>query len=65
MGMTLLPASIEEKSLLLDLFVNKINAINKKEGRVLGTYQVLEMLEDIAIEEGLIECPHCNRKVIR
>ncbi len=35
---------------------------NKKSGTVIGTYQILEMLENIAIEEGMVECPHCHRK---
>lgn len=60
--MTLLPESREDRAKLLELFVLKIQTINKKSGTVIGTYQILEMLENIAIEEGMVECPHCHRK---
>lgn len=60
--MVLIPDSQEDKAKLLDLFVDRILAINKKSGQVIGTYQILTMLEDISIEEGLIECPHCHNK---
>lgn len=60
--MTRLPESQSDKARLLDLFVEKLNAINKKSGTILGTYQILEMLERIAVEEGMIECPHCHRR---
>lgn len=61
--MTLLPESAEDRARLLELFVLEIQAINKKEGRVMGTYQILERLEAIAIENGLVACPYCRRKV--
>lgn len=60
--MTLLPDSTEDKSRLLELFVGRLQSINKKSGTILGTYQILEMLEEMAIEEGMIECPHCHRR---
>ena len=60
--MTLLPESSSDRARLLELFVLKIQTINKKEGRVFGTYQILDMLEEIAIKEKMIECPTCGRK---
>ncbi len=60
--MTLLPESEKDRAHLLELFVLKIQRINKECGTVMGTYQILETLEEIAIEEGMIECPHCHRK---
>lgn len=63
--MTLLPESMPDRAHLLDLFVLKIQSINKKSGTVLGTYQILEMLEEIAIEEGMVECPHCHQRCKR
>jgi len=60
--MTLLPESVEDKSRLLELFVLEIQTINKKEGRVMGTYQILVRLEELAIENGFVACPHCGRK---
>lgn len=60
--MTLLPESKEDRAKLLELFVLKIQKINKKEGRVFGTYQILEILEDIAIKEKMIDCPTCGGK---
>lgn len=60
--MTLLPESTPDRARLLELFVLKIQAINKKEGRVFGTYQILDMLEDIAVKEGMVECPACGHK---
>lgn len=60
--MTLLPESQEDRARLLELFVLKIQTINKKSGTVFGSYQILTMLENIAIEEGMVACPHCGRK---
>jgi hypothetical protein len=60
--MTLLPESETERARLLELFVLKIQTINKKSGTILGTYQILETLEEIAIKEGMVECPHCHCK---
>ena len=61
--MTLLPESTEDRSRLLELFVLELQQINKKEGRVMGTYQILERIENIAIREGMVECPYCGRKL--
>lgn len=59
---TLLPESQEDRARLLELFVAEIEGINKVEGRVMGTYQILERLEAIAIRNGMLECPCCGRK---
>ena len=60
--MTLLPESQKDKARLLELFVLKMQTINKGYGRTFGSYQLLSMLEDMAIEEGMIPCPYCGRK---
>ena len=54
--------SSDEKAIVLDNFINRIETINRKSGTVLGSYQVLEMLELVAIDAGYIECPHCGVK---
>jgi len=60
--MTLLPESEKDRARLLELFILKIQTINKTSGTVMGTYQILESIEEIAIQEGMIECPHCHQK---
>lgn len=60
--MTQLPESQEDRARLLELFVLEIQKINKTSGRVYGTYQILEWLEEIGIKEGMVACPHCGRK---
>jgi len=51
-----------EKAMILDNFITHIRAINRKSGQVLGSYQILDMLEQIAIDVGYIECPTCHQK---
>ena len=51
-----------EKAMILDNFITHIRAINRKSGQVIGSYQILDMLEQIAIDVGYIECPTCHRK---
>jgi len=60
--MTLLPESEKDRARLLELFVLELQQINKKEGRAMGTYQILERLESIAIKEKMVECPMCGRR---
>lgn len=57
-----LPESEKDKSKILELFVLKMKETNKKEGRVFGSYQILEIIEEISIKEGMIKCPVCGRK---
>ena len=51
-----------EKAMILDNFITHIRAINRKSGQVIGSYQILDMLEQIAIDVGYIECPTCHQK---
>jgi hypothetical protein len=61
--MTLLPESTEDRARLLKLFVGEIQRRHKdKGGTIYGSYQILDWLEEIAIENGMVECPHCHRK---
>jgi uncharacterized protein (UPF0212 family) len=52
----------DEKAMVLDNFINTIDKINHKSGVVLGSYQVLEMLDSIAVDLGYVECPTCHQK---
>ena len=52
----------DEKAIVLDNFMNRIQGINRKSGVVLGSYQVLDMIEHVAIDAGYIECPTCHQK---
>ena len=51
-----------EKAIILDNFITRISGINRKSGQVIGSYQILNMLERIAIDVGYIECPTCHQK---
>jgi hypothetical protein len=51
-----------EKAIILDNFITRIGGINRKSGQVIGSYQILDMLEQIAIDVGYIECPTCHQK---
>ena len=52
-----------EKAIILDNFITRISGINRKSGQVIvGSYQILDMLEQIAIDVGYIECPTCHQK---
>jgi hypothetical protein len=52
----------DEKALILDNLITRIGSINRKSGTVFGSYQILDMIETIAIDAGMIECPHCHQK---
>ena len=51
-----------EKAIILENFITRIGEINRKSGQVIGSYQILDMLEQIAIDVGYIECPTCHQK---
>ena len=51
-----------EKAMILDNFITRISEINRKSGQVIGSYQILDMLEQIAIDVGYIECPTCHQR---
>jgi hypothetical protein len=50
-----------KKAKILSEFIVQINKMNYRCGTVIGSYQVLEMLEDIAIREKIIPCPKCSK----
>lgn len=52
----------DEKAAILDNFMNRIDGINRKSGIVLGSCQVMDMIEQVAIDAGYIECPTCHQK---
>jgi uncharacterized protein (UPF0212 family) len=54
--------TIDEKAIILDNFMTRIGAINRKSGTVLGSYQILDMIDNVAIDAGFLECPHCHQK---
>lgn len=51
----------EQKAIILSKFVEKIKGVNKVCGTVYGSFQILDMIEDIAIEEKFMICPKCKR----
>lgn len=52
----------DEKAIILDNFITRISTINRKSGTVLGSYQILDMIDEVAIDAGYLECPHCHQK---
>lgn len=56
----LLTLSKEAKAILYDEFVKRIEAQNKKEGRIFGTIQIIDMLESDAVKCGFTKCPYCG-----
>ncbi len=54
--------SDHQKARILDTLIYQIQEINRKSGTVIGTYELLERLEKIAILKGMVECPICHRK---
>lgn len=54
--------SNDEKAMVLDNFITRIDEINRESGIVIGSYQVLKILDQIAINLGYVECPTCHQK---
>jgi len=52
----------DEKAIILDNFITRIGTINRKSGTILGSYQILDMIDAVAIDAGFIECPTCHVK---
>ena len=52
----------DEKAIILDNFISRIGSINRVSGQVLGSYQILDMINTVAIDAGYIECPRCHVK---
>jgi hypothetical protein len=57
-----LPDSKEDRAKILELFIERLELINRTSGTIMGTIQILELINEIAIKEGMIECPYCKRK---
>lgn len=49
---------IEQKAIILDEFIQRIK---KREG-IYGYIQIIELLDEIAIQKHLVQCPYCKRK---
>lgn len=60
--MNLKDLDTKQKAAILDAFIDKVEGINKKCGSIMGTYQILDRLHDIAIEKGFVKCPCCGRE---
>lgn len=54
--------SDEQTAKILDNFINRVECTNRKSGTVFGSYQILGMIDRVAIDAGYIECPHCHQK---
>ena len=52
----------KQKAVILDRFIESMEKINGNCGTIIGTVEVLERFENIAMREGFIPCPHCGRK---
>jgi hypothetical protein len=53
----------EQKAKILEVFINRIHTKTKRDGGfILGSNQILDRLEDIAIEEKYVKCPYCGHK---
>lgn len=50
----------EAKVILYDEFVKRIETQNKKEGKIYGSIQIIDMLESDAVKYGYIKCPYCG-----
>jgi hypothetical protein len=52
----------EQKAAVFDTFIERVDGINKGYGKTFGTYQILDLFDEIATEKGFVECPHCHKK---
>jgi hypothetical protein len=50
-----------QRSEILLSFVKMLEEKNKDCGTIFGSYQILEIIEDIAIEKDFLVCPRCKR----
>ncbi len=50
--------SPENKAIILDEFIKKV----QKHQGIYGYTQILEILDNIAIQQHLVPCPYCKRK---
>jgi hypothetical protein len=50
-----------QRSEILLSFVNMLEEKNRDCGTIFGSYQLLEIIEDIAVEKDFIVCPKCRR----
>lgn len=53
--------SVIQKAELFDALISDLDEINKNSGRCIGTIQLYEMIEEYAIRDGIIKCPHCGK----
>jgi predicted molibdopterin-dependent oxidoreductase YjgC len=51
-----------EKAAVLDSFIDHIEGINAKYGSVMGTIQIRDKLDEIAVSKGFLSCPYCGRR---
>ena len=49
-----------QRSEILLEFIKMLEEINKNCGTIFGSYQILEVIEDIAIQKDFLICPKCS-----
>jgi len=55
--------SPEEKVVVFDAFVVECHRLQSASNNQIISYNIaIEMLQDIAVDEGFFKCPHCGKK---
>ena len=52
-----------QRSEILLKFVKLLEERNKNCGTIFGSYQLLDIIEDIAIDNDFVICPRCHRSL--
>lgn len=50
-----------QRSEILLEFIKMLEEKNKDCGTIFGSYQILEVIENIAVQKDFIVCPKCRR----
>lgn len=54
--------SKEQKAAILDAFTGDLQEMNRSGATIMGTIQILETLDHIAVDLGFVACPRCGHK---
>jgi hypothetical protein len=60
--MKLKDLDVKQKAAILDAFIDHLDGVNAKYGSVMGTLQIINKLDSIAVKKGFIPCPCCGRR---
>ena len=50
-----------QKAIMFDDFIKYLEERNKKSGFVLGSIQIIGIINDIAVKNGFKKCPCCGQ----